>query len=138
LLCVFDEEYKRLEFHTDSYKDLPDDIKQKLYNYVVLKEPLSVFLKAICTNNRMFVGRTKPRYSCRSSEHRQLRAICTNNLSDKDKDKLISDKTKDKLIRKVFLWFYNVCPGNMYGYENYKEFEMKYIEERKKAGLTIN
>ena len=99
LLSSFDEEYKRLEFGKDSYKVLPDDIKQNLYEYVVLKKPLSSFLRAICIND---LGQTM-RYS---------------------------DEEKDKLIRKIFLWFWNVCPSNMYGLKNYQEFESKYINEK--------
>jgi len=108
LLSSFDEEYKRLEFSNDSYKVLPDDIKQNLYEYVVLKKPLSSFLRAICIND---LGQTM-RYS---------------------------DEEKDKLIRKIFLWFWNVCPSNMYGLKNYQEFESEdfslirhqYIQQRK-------
>ena len=99
LLNAFDDEYKRLEFYTNSYKDLPDDIKQNLYGYVVLRKPLNAFLRSICINN---LNETM-RYS---------------------------DEEKDKLIRKIFLWFWNVCPANMYGLKNYQEFESKYINDK--------
>ena len=98
LLNAFDDEYKRLEFHTDFYKDLPDNIKKNLYDYVVLQKPLNDF----------------------------LRSICSNNLNETMRH---SDEEKDKLIRKIFLWFWNVCPANMYGLKNYQEFETKYIHE---------
>jgi hypothetical protein len=98
LLNTFDDEYKRLEFNTDFYKDLPDDIKQNLYDYVVLRKPLNDFLRGVCTNDLQYTLR-------------------------------YSDNEKDKLIRKIFLWFWNVCPSNMYGLKNYQEFETKYIHE---------
>jgi hypothetical protein len=98
LLNSFDDEYKRLEFNTDFYKDLPDDIKQNLYSYVVMRNPLNDFLRGICTNDLQYTLR-------------------------------YSDAEKDKLIRKIFLWFWNVCPANMYGLKNYQEFETKYIHE---------
>lgn len=86
LLNTFDDEYARLEFNTN-YKDLPEEIKQQLYNYVVNKHPLDDFLRGICTNDLRLTLRGKEEY--------------------------------DAYIRQIFLWFYNVCPGNMYGLENY-------------------
>lgn len=88
LLNTFDDDYSRLEFNTDFYKSLPEEIKNELYSYVVLKHPLRSFLRGICTNNLKLT------------------------LSGAEKKDI-------KYLKKIFLWFYNVCPGNMYGLENY-------------------
>lgn len=124
LLSSFDDEYKRLEFNTDFYKDIPDDVKQKLYEYVILKKPLDTFLTGICTNNLQMTLHGSETYSLRQHLLDELPDNQTNELGE------VFVGNKDKFIRKIFLWFWNVCPSNMCGLENYQEFERNYINEK--------